>query len=200
MSQPETLLEISGVKPQPVDWTKSVLILIDYQHEYVDGKLDLGEPGVESVLIAKKLLEKARKEGAPVFHVVHHGKAGGAAFNPETQNVNIISDLTPDKSEPVIIKSLPNAFAKTDLVGKIHETGRTQLIFCGFMSHMCVASSVRSAIDHGFNNVVCSDACATRDLSDELGNVIPADLLHSATMASLRDRFANVCSSDFLLK
>jgi len=199
MTHPQTLLEISGVAPQTIDWSQCALILIDYQHEYTDGKLKLGKPGKASIEVAKKLVEKARQEGTPIYHVIHHGKTGGAAFDPETSNVNIIPELKPVEGEAVVVKRLPNVFAKTGLAEKLHKTNRKQLVFSGFMSHMCVDSSVRAAIDHGFANIVCSDACATRDLSDDAGNIIPAEVVHKVTMASLRDRFATVCRSDILL-
>lgn len=199
MSTPKTLLEIAGASEQTIDWSQAALIMIDFQQEYTQGTLSLGETSGPAIQAATRLMEYARKIGAPVFHVVHHGKAGGAAFNPDTHLVDLIPELNAEEEEPIIIKNLPNAFKNTNLADLIQLSGRNQLIFCGFMSHMCVNASVRAALDLGYKNFVCSDACATRDLADETGEVIPAATLHKASMAALRDRFATVFRSDVLL-
>lgn len=199
MNTPKTLLEIAGAPAQTIDWSQAALIMIDFQQEYTDGVLGLGKVSEPAISTAARLMEHARKVGAPVFHVVHHGKPGGAAFNPDTDLVKLIPTLAAADEEPIVVKNLPNAFKNTNLAELIQLSGRKQLIFCGFMSHMCVNASVRAALDLGYNNFVCSDACATRDLADETGEVIPADVLHKAAMAALRDRFATVVRADALL-
>lgn len=79
--KPQTLLAMSGFKLDATRLKDSVLIIIDAQREYVDGKLPLD--GIEaSIKAASQLLERARKAGTPIIHVVHKGKPGGALFNP----------------------------------------------------------------------------------------------------------------------
>jgi nicotinamidase-related amidase len=199
MNTPKTLLEIAGAPTQAIDWPQAAVIMIDFQQEYTDGVLALGNGSEPVISTAARLLEHARLVGAPVFHVAHHGKPGGAIFNPDTDLVKLIPTLAAADDEPVVVKNLPNAFKNTNLAELIQLSGRNQLIFCGFMSHMCVSTSVRAALDLGYKNFVCSDACATRDLADETGELIPADTLHKSAMAALRDRFATVCRSDALL-
>lgn len=41
---PLTLLQHAGVTPKPIELAKSVLVIIDAQNEYLDGKLPL--PGI----------------------------------------------------------------------------------------------------------------------------------------------------------
>jgi nicotinamidase-related amidase len=60
------------------------------------------------------------------------------------------------------------------------------------MTHLCVSTTVRSALHYGFNPLVVANACATRDLPDGLGGTVPADSLHRAELAALGDRFAIV--------
>jgi nicotinamidase-related amidase len=67
-----------------------------------------------------------------------------------------------------------------------------QLIVVGFMTHMCVSTTVRSALDHGYRCTVVAAACGTRDLPDGRGGVIPAEVVHRANLAALADRFAKV--------
>ena len=60
------------------------------------------------------------------------------------------------------------------------------------MTHMCVSSTVRAALDLGYRCSVVAGACATRDLPDGAGGVIAANQLQRAELAALADRFATV--------
>jgi nicotinamidase-related amidase len=94
------------------------------------------------------------------------------------------------EGEIMVKKGLPNAFAHTDLHDKLQQLGAKQLIFAGFMTHMCVSASVRAALDLGYRNTLVAAAAATRDLPTPSGGVIDAASLHEASIAALGDRFA----------
>lgn len=197
--KPKTLFELAGVPDQTVDWDDAVLVLVDVQLEYVQGALSLGPVGASAINRSARLLELARANGIPVVHIVHHGRPGDAAFDPETDNVRIVPQLTPRAEETVLTKGLPNAFAGTNLVDVLRTLGRGQLIVAGFMSHMCVSSTVRAALDLGFRSVVCEDACATRTLAAQ-SKLVPAEVLHDAAMAALSDRFATILTLDDFIR
>lgn len=184
---PKTLFEMAGVKQEAAHLSDSVLIIIDAQREYVDGKLPLA--GIEaSIREAAVLLERARKAGTPVIHVMHRGKAG--LFDPATPYYKIVPQLRPVAGEAVVEKTLPNAFAGTDLVKVIERTGRKNLILIGYMTHMCVSSTARVALDLGFRTTIVAGATATRNLPDGKDGVIPASTVQAASLAALSDRFA----------
>ncbi|CAO3433096.1 cysteine hydrolase family protein [Azospirillum argentinense] len=188
---PKTLLALAGAPATPSPLDSAALLLIDAQREYTEGALPL--VGVEAAVAeAARLLERARKAGTPVFHIVHHGKPGGALFNPEGPLSGIVAPLIPLDGETVVVKHLPNAFAGTELDALIRATGRKELIVAGFQTHMCVSSTVRAALDLGWRTTVVDAASATRDLPDGAGGVIPAEALHRANLAALADRFAVV--------
>ncbi len=67
------------------------------------------------------------------------------------------------------------------------------------MTHMCVSSTVRAALDFGYRCTVVAGACATRDLPDGAGGVVPAPVLHRAELAALSDRFATVVADSAAL-
>lgn len=188
---PKTLLALAGAPATPSPLDSAALVLIDAQREYTEGALPL--VGVEAAVAeAARLLELARKAGVPVFHIVHHGKPGGALFDPEGPLSGIVAPLIPRDGEAVVVKHLPNAFAGTDLDAGIRATGRKELIVAGFQTHMCVSSTVRAALDLGWRTTVVGAASATRALPDWAGGVVPAEVLHRATLAALADRFAVV--------
>ena len=196
MSTPKTLLELSGADLNPPPLSKSAVVIIDAQNEYLDGKLALPGtmPAIEAI---RTLLANARAAGAPIIHVAHKGKAGGM-FDRDGRGGAIIAAVAPEGGEVVIEKPLPNAFAQTTLDAELKKTGRTSLVLAGFMTHMCVSSTARAALDLGYKTTVASDASATRALPDPLGGVISADALHRAALAELGDRFAIITTVDHI--
>jgi nicotinamidase-related amidase len=190
-ARPPSLLDIVNAPQTASPLAASALILIDAQEEYRLGRLKL--EGIDPAIAeAARLLDLARRVALPVFHVVQHGKAGSPIFDPEGQMVAIVEALRPRPGESVVVKSLPNAFAKTDLQQLIAATGRRELIIAGFMTHMCVSATARAATDLGYRNTVVAHATATRDLPDPLGGVIAAGTVQPAALAMLADRFAIV--------
>jgi len=185
-----TMLQMAGAAPTPATMADGVLVIIDAQREYTDGLLPL--TGVAAAVDALALLlEKARQAKAPVVHVRHKRSTTGKAFNPTLSGFEIVKALTPRDGEMVIDKGLPNAFTGTDLAKHLQASGRKNLIVGGFMTHMCVSATVRSATDHGFMSTVAADTVATRDLPDATGGAtVTADAVNRITLAALSDRFA----------
>ncbi|MBI3526111.1 MAG: cysteine hydrolase [Betaproteobacteria bacterium] len=191
MNTPKTLMEIAGAPRVVARWESAALLLIDHQLEYVSGGLPLN--GIEAAVAeCVRLLELARQTGAPVFHIVNHGRPGGVLFNPEGKYVAIMPQLAPTGDETIVVKHLPNAFAGTELDQLLQASGRKQVVIAGFATHMCISATTRSALDHGYAATVVAAACATRDLPNPLGGVVPAATVHQATLAALADRFASV--------
>lgn len=185
-----TMLQMAGAAPTPATMANGVLVIIDAQREYTDGLLPLSgvATAVEALAV---LLGKARKAGAPIVHVRHKGSPTGKAFNPTLSGFEIVKQLTPRDGEMIVDKGLPNAFAGTELANHLKASGRKNLIVGGFMTHMCVSATVRSATDHGFMSTVAADTVATRDLPDATGGAtVAADAVNRITLAALSDRFA----------
>ena len=188
-----TMLQMAGATPTPATMADGILLIIDAQREYTDGLLPLPgvQPAIEALAI---LLDKARRAGAPVVHVRHQSK--GKAFNPASSGYEIVAALTPRSGETIIDKALPNAFAGTDLAKHLAVSGRKNLIVGGFMTHMCVSATVRSATDNGFMSTIAADTVATRELPDATGGpTISADAINRITLAALSDRFAWIVPS-----
>jgi nicotinamidase-related amidase len=188
---PRTLLQHANAPLHPSALSTSALIVIDAQEEYRAGRLPLA--GIDDAIATiTELLAVARQHKMPVFHVLQQGRPGGL-FDPETPFAKAIDATAVKDGEQVVVKSLPNAFAKTSLDDLIRATGRTELIIAGFMTHMCVSATTRAALDYGYRSTIVANATATRDLPDPLqGGTIPAAELHRNALAALADRFAIV--------
>ncbi len=59
----------------------------------------------------------------------------------------------------------------------------------------CCSSTARTAGNLGFRTVVVDDAMATFDRAHPDGEVIPAEAVHRAAIASLSGEFAEVAST-----
>jgi nicotinamidase-related amidase len=188
MNSPKTLLEMAGADLSPPSLDQAAIVLIDLQEEYREGPIAVSgfEPAVAS---ARRLLERARAARSPIFHVAHKGRAGGL-FDRDAERGQIVPELAPAAGEAVIEKMLPNAFAGTELRALLEQVSRKNLILAGFMTHMCVSSTARAALDLGYRVTVDAASCATRDLPDGKGGIVPAATLHEVALVELSDRFA----------
>ena len=75
----------------------------------------------------------------------------------------IVDELAPVPGEPIIDKPGFGAFYATDLELILRAAGITRLFFAGVTTDICVHSTLREAIDRGFDCVTVGDACAAGD-------------------------------------
>lgn len=199
MTQPATLLSLAGAPSHPAPLDAAVLVVIDAQGEYRDGRLKLEGIGAALERL-HALLAGVRAAGTPVIHVAHRGKPGGL-FDRDAAGGAILPEAAPAPGEAVVEKGLPNAFAATPLAEALAAVGRKELILAGFMTHMCVSSTARAALDLGYRVTVAADACATRALPDATGaGAITGAEIHRVALAELADRFAVVAPVSAILR
>jgi nicotinamidase-related amidase len=105
---------------------------------------------------------------------------------------DMVDELQPVPGEPVIDKPGYGAFYQTDLDIILRNAGIRTLVFTGVTTNVCVQSTLREAVDRGYECITLDDCCATSDMP-----------LHDATMAMIRDEgdiFGRVMSSNELLE
>ena len=194
---PFTLRSAAGLPDEPPPLASTVLVVIDAQAEYTTGNVPL--VGVDDAVVTiAALLHQARSAGSPIVHVQHEGRPGGM-FAPDAGGAAIPA-VAPLDGERVVSKTLPNAFAGTDLDDVLSAGELRTLTIVGFMTHMCVSSTARAALDHRYDVTVVSDACATRDLPGPAGSEpVAAAEVHRVALAELADRFAIVAPGSVLL-
>ncbi|MCP5029398.1 MAG: cysteine hydrolase [Actinomycetia bacterium] len=196
--RPRTLRELAGLHSRPPAPGEATLVVIDAQRAYaVDGALPLA--GIEKAIHqVARLLGHTRSIGGPIVHVSHVGPAR-SAFDP-SDGGRFIPEAAPADGESVVTKLLPNAFAGTNLAEQLRAGPGQRLVLCGFMTHMCISTTARAALDLGFDATVIGDATATRALpATSDGGTVPAEVVHRAALAALADRFADVIGTDDLL-
>lgn len=185
---PSTLLEMAGEMPPKVEPSRSALVIIDAQNDYLDGAPPLSNHTAAVSEIAR-LRAWAHRLGVLVVHVQHKNCSGSALFGSE-RGARIVDALTPAPNEPIVTKTLPNSFAGTDLDALLRHEGRGELILTGFMTHMCLDSTTRAALDLGYGALLVASATTDRDLRDLRGKTDPAKAVKRLGLAALADRFA----------
>jgi nicotinamidase-related amidase len=177
---------------------KAALIVIDVQEVLDDpnqGELNNPKAGENIV----KLLERWRKKRLPVFHVQYISPREQSPFYKNAPGTGIKESVKPLPGEPLIVKHFESAFVKTDLEERLKKANLQTLIFVGFYTDQCVASTVKVANNLGFNVFVVADATAAAGCKGYNGKFYEAEDIHQMTLGSLqRDGISIIKSAELL--
>jgi len=190
----KTFTQLFGFEHPPARLSQAVLIVIDMQREYRDGAVPLADLSATLAATAE-LIALAKKHKTPIIHVVNQGPAGNLLFNRDGPYFAELPEVAAQADDAVVIKHLPNAFARTNLKELIDKTGRKELIIVGYTTHVCVSATARAALDLGFQSTIIANATTSRDLFNHQGERIPAEIVKQTALAELRDAFAVVVES-----
>lgn len=187
-----TLRRLNGFDETPAALGDATLVLVDFQRTYTGGVLELDgwKAAVDS---AAALLDRARRAGTPVVHVIDAG------YDLDSEDGKIIAELAPVDGEVVVVKSVPNGFHRTDLHERLRAAGRENLILAGFMTHMCVLFTAEGAFLRGYRPTVVSDASGTRALTGG-GVELSAAQVHHAALATIEDLYGVVVATGAEIK
>ncbi|MDQ3658035.1 MAG: cysteine hydrolase [Chloroflexota bacterium] len=141
-----------------------------------------------------------RAGGRPLVHIQHRSVNPDSPLWPEKPGVAIKSVVTPRDGEPLMTKTVNNAFVGTGLEQFLRERQIAQVVIAGLTTNHCVDTTTRMAGDLGFNPILVSDASATFDRTGPDGVTWPAETVHAVTMANLLDEFAEIAMTDEILE
>ena len=158
MASSTSFRELIGVQPSSASPTDSVLIIIDAQNEYAEGKLQVTNVSESRKAIAA-LLEKYRAANGSIVHVVHATPEGAPVFTPGTKLAEEFDELKPRDGEAVIQKNFPGSFAKTDLQEVLDKTGKKKVVLTGYM--VSQSDLRRSEANSSVGTCLCLDYCTT---------------------------------------
>jgi nicotinamidase-related amidase len=175
------------------------LIIIDVQQVLADPALGtLNNPDAEKNIL--KLLNRWRREKLPLFFVQYISPRRSSPFHEDAPGSKLKDSLKPAPGEILIVKHFESAFMKTDLEQRLREAKLKTLIFTGFYTDQCVASSVKVANNLGFKVVVVSDASATTGCPGFDGTFYEAWDIHNLTLGSLqRDNISIIGTTELSL-
>lgn len=179
--------------------TKTALLLVDIQNDYFPGGKNELQGSLEASQQAQRLLDIFRLRRQPLMHIQHLSiRPGARSFLPGTEGVEIHPNVKPLEGEAIIQKHFPNSFRDTPLLEHLQKEAVTRLVIAGMMTHMCVEATTRAAYDLGFECLVASDACASRELAFE-DQFIPAAMVHYAALAALHNTYARAMRTNEII-
>jgi nicotinamidase-related amidase len=137
------------------DRPKTALLVVDVQNGVV-----AGTPQRDTVVAnVGSLVEKARQEEIPVVWVQHNddGLARG------TDEWQIVPELSPGETEPLVEKSYGDSFEDTTLETILSGLGVGRLLVVGAQTDACIRSTLHGALARGYDATLVSDAHTTED-------------------------------------
>jgi len=167
----------------------SAVVVLHYQNDVLhpDGKIRVGlsaDSPVRAAVIAaaRALLRGARERRLPIVHVriafrpdyadllpnapIFRNVAASQAVMEGSWGAEFFEGLAPDAARPdefVVRHRRVNAFHGSPLEEVLRIVDARRLIVAGVATHSVVESTVRHAVDAGYEVVVAADACASAE-------------------------------------
>ena len=143
---------------------KAVIIVIDMQERLMSEVIN-AKPITQNVL---KIIEIAEILGIPIVVTEQNSKV----FGPTLPEIKIALGKHYEPLEKLCFSS----FGIDTFMNKIHKINKTQLIFVGIETHICVSQTALDAVAKGYDAHVVSDAVSARG---ELDHKIGLEKMHS---------------------
>lgn len=182
----------------PLLTDKTALIIIDVQDGLDDPKYGKrSTPDAEANMA--RLLADWRANHRPIFHIQHMSVNPDSPLRPELPGNAIKRMVAPQDGEPVLHKTVNNAFVGTDLERRLREDDIQSVVIVGLTTEHCVSTTARMAGDLGFTTIVVADATAAHEHRGYDGIQYPAETVHALSLVSLQDEFATILTTDQVL-
>lgn len=140
------------------DRPATALLVVDVQNDVVADAHN--RAGVIANITS--LVQRARAEQAPVIWV-QHSDDNLPTGSPGWQ---LVPELEPAASEPVVHKSYGDSFEGTDLESVLAERGVGRLVVAGAQTDACIRSTLHGALTRGYDVTLAADAHTTEDLRE----------------------------------
>ncbi|GLY05670.1 MULTISPECIES: cysteine hydrolase family protein [Actinoplanes] len=142
----------------------NALIVIDVQESFRARPLWTTTNNPDLIRNVGRLVDRFRAAGEPVIWVLHSEPGSGNTFDPASGSVRVMAELTPADGEPVLVKTVHNAFTGTDLQHRLTVAGVRAVTTCGLRTEQCVETTSRVASDLGYDVTFVTDATATNPI------------------------------------
>jgi nicotinamidase-related amidase len=136
----------------------TALLVIDVQNGVVAGAHERDAV----VANVNTLVEKARQAQVPVVWVQHND----SGLERETEDWQIVPELSRGDGEPLVEKSYGDSFEDTNLESVLSDLGVGRLVVAGAQTDMCIRSTLHGAFARGYDATLVSDAHTTEDLTE----------------------------------
>lgn len=171
---------------------RRALIVIDVQNEYVDGKLRIEYPPVaDSLANIGRAMDAATAAGLPVIVVQNHAPPTAPLFAKGSEGWRLHPVVAARPHDCWLEKTLPSAFAGTELRGWLQRHEIDTLSVAGYMTHNCVSATVFEALHAGLTPEFLVDASGSVPYRNDAG-AVSAEEIHRTFSVVMHSRFAAV--------
>lgn len=162
---------------------KTALVLIDMQKES-----EFGIEGMDAVVNnAKWLIAECRKIGIPIIYTRHINRKDTIGlsneepltedgkpmfYNNETDAVDIIDKIKPEKHDIVIDKFRWSSFYDTNLDLMLKSMGVKHLIMGGFVTDGCLMTTVYDAYFRDYQVNLVKDMCGATNEGAQMASIL----------------------------
>lgn len=167
------------------------LVVIDVQRVMFETPGEVLFEGGRVLKTIGRLIQRARVANVPVVYIQHTTAGAGSEFEKDSLGWQVHPDIAPLEEDVVSTKMTYDSFHETELEAKLAALGVKTLIVCGLQTEVCVDTTVRSMLAHGYRTYLVGDGHSSYDN----GVLAAADIVaHHNTV--LDGRFCTVVSSD----
>jgi nicotinamidase-related amidase len=153
----------------------SALVIIDVQNEVVESAHNRDE----IVANIQRAVTKARENQTQVIWVQHSDE-----FLPiNSDGWQIVPELVPTATEPIIKKLFRSSFEETDLEEFLLALDIGHLYICGAETNNCVRHTSHAALERGYDITLLADAHTTTDWHWQDRPVFAAQVIDEANQA-----------------
>ena len=158
------------------------VIVVDMQHDYCTPGYYIHQAGYDTdrlswpIPLIQQVLSVARQNGVHVIytrhgHISRNDQSSSQSSFPVTAAAGepgwqIVPALTPQPTDRIVEKSTCSAFVSGELDQLLQQMGVQYLALCGNTIDVCVHSTLRSAVDLGYECLLLADCCGA--VNDEL--------------------------------
>ncbi len=175
---------------------RRALLVIDVQNDYVTGNLPIEYPDVgHSLANISRAMDAAQAAGVPVIIVQNSLPAGSPIFAKGSPGWQLHPVVTARPRSHYIEKTLPSAFAGTDLAEWLERHDIDTLVVAGYMTHNCDDSTVKHALHAGLAVEFLADAAGSVSYENSAGRA-SAEEIHRVFTVVMQSRFAAVATTE----
>jgi len=180
---------------------KPILICIDLQQAFQDEAYWGGNRNNQNAEeISSQIIAKWREINEQIIHVRHSSTNANSKLHKDSKGFQFHPSCLPIEGEIVLTKSVNSCFIGTPLKQLLDERNCSTVVIIGLTTDHCVSTTVRMAANYGYNVLLISDATATFDKVGVMDSLYESELIHQISLASLKDEFATILSSDQLFE
>jgi nicotinamidase-related amidase len=180
---------------------KPILICVDLQQGFLEEAYWGGNRNNKNAEeISSQIIATWRKIDEHIIHVRHSSTNAKSKLHKSSKGFEFHPSCLPDEGEIVLTKSVNSCFIGTPLKQLLDEKNCTTLVIIGLTTDHCVSTTARMAANYGYNVLLVSDAMATFNKIGLMNKVYDSELIHQTALASLKDEFATIVSSDELFE